>query len=140
MKLPRVFRMRLAAKLAISVIVSTAAFFAFFGLVNLRSEQRFSQDLVEQSANRITDVIVRSTHYEMLHNDKDALLNIINELGSEPGIQHIRVLNKDGLIIYSTDAKEVGTPVDKSAEGCIGCHAQSAPLATLNRRARTRYF
>lgn len=132
--------MRLAAKLAISVIVSTAAFFAFFGLVNLRSEQRFSQDLVEQSANRITDVIVRSTHYEMLHNDKDALLNIIQEIGSESGIQRIRILNKDGLIIYSTDPKELGTPVDKSAEGCIQCHAQSAPLATLNRRARTRYF
>src|ERR1035441_10693517 len=98
MKLPRVFRMRLAAKLAISVIVSTAAFFAFFGIVNLRSEQHFSQDLVEQSANRITDLIVRSTHYEMLHNDRDALLNIIQEVGAGQGIQRIRILNKDGQI------------------------------------------
>ena len=140
MKLSRLFRMRLAAKLAISVIVSTAAFFAFFGIVNLRSEQHFSQDLVEQSANRITDLIVRSTHYEMLHNDRDALLNMIHEVGTQPGIQRIRILNKDGLIIYSTDPKELGAPVDKSAEGCIGCHAQSAPLAKLSRRDRTRYF
>ena len=130
----------MAAKLAISVIVSTAAFFAFFGIVNLRSEQHFSQDQVEQTANRITDLIVRSTHYEMLHNDRDALLNMIAEVGTEPGIQRIRILNKDGLIIYSTDQKEVGTPVDKSAEGCIGCHAQSSPLARLTRRDRTRYF
>jgi two-component system NtrC family sensor kinase len=132
--------MRLAAKLAISVIVSTAAFFAFFGIVNLRSEQHFSQDLVEQAANRITDVIVRSTHYQMLHNDRDALVNIINELGSEPGIERIRVLNKDGVVTYSTDAREPGTPVAKTSAGCIGCHAQPAPLATLGRRDRTRYF
>jgi two-component system NtrC family sensor kinase len=140
MKLSRLFRMRLAAKLAICVIASTAAFFALFGIVNLRSEQHFSQDLVEQAANRITDLIVRSTHYEMLRNDRDALLNMIHEVGTQPGIQRIRILNKDGLIIYSTDSKEVGTPVDKRAEGCIGCHAQSAPLAQLNRRDRTRYF
>ena len=140
MKLLGTFRVGLAAKLAICVIASTAAFFALFGIINLRSEQHFAEDLVEQSANRITDVIVRSTHYEMLHNDHAALLNIINELGSEPGIQRIRILNKDGLITYSTDAKEVGTPVDKNGEGCIRCHAQSAPLASLNRRDRSRYF
>ena len=140
MKLPRPFRLSLAAKLAISVIVSTAVFFALFGIVNLRSEQHFSQDLVEQAANRITDLIVRSTHYEMLHNDRDALLNMIQEVGTQPGIQRIRILNKAGLIIYSTDTKEIGTPVDKRAEGCIRCHAQAAPLATLDRRDRTRYF
>ena len=140
MKLSRLFRMGVAAKLAICVIASTAAFFALFGVVNLRSELRFSQDQVEQAANRITDLIVRSTHYEMLRNDKDALLNMIQEVGTEPGIQRIRVLNKDGLIIYSTDPKEVGAPVDKKAEGCIGCHAQSAPLAKLTRRDHTRYF
>jgi two-component system NtrC family sensor kinase len=140
MTLPGKMRVGVAAKLAICVIASTAAFFAFFGIINLRAEQRFSQDLVEQAANRITDVIVRSTHYEMLHNDRDALLNIINELGGEPGIQRIRILNKDGLITYSTDSKELGVPVDKSAEGCISCHAQSAPLAKLTRRDRTRYF
>ena len=140
MKLFPTFRLGVAAKLAICVIASTAAFFTLFGILNLRSEQRFSQDLVEQSANRITDLIVRSTHYEMLHNDQDALLNMIHEVGTEPGIQHIRILNKDGLIIYSTASQEVGTPVDKRAEGCIGCHAQSAPLSKLDPRGRTRYF
>jgi two-component system NtrC family sensor kinase len=140
MKLFRTIRMGLAAKLAICVIASTAAFFAFFGVVNLSSEQHFSQDLVEQSANRITDLIVRSTHYEMLHNDRDALLNMIQEVGAGQGIQRIRILNKDGLIIYSTETREMGAPVDKGAEGCIGCHAQSSPLARLNRRDRTRYF
>jgi two-component system NtrC family sensor kinase len=109
--------MNVAAKLAICTIVSTAAFFGLFGLLNLRSEQQFSQGQVEQMARRTTDLIVRSTHYEMLRNDKDALLNMIQEVGSEPGIQRIRVLNKDGLIVYSTDAKEVGLPVERRAKG-----------------------
>jgi two-component system NtrC family sensor kinase len=133
-------RLGLAAKLALCVIAGTAAFFALFGIINLRAEQRFSQDLVEQAANRITDLIVRSTHYQMLHNDRDALLNMIHEVGTELGIQRIRILNQDGLVIYSTDSKELGAPVDKGAEGCVRCHAQSAPLARLDRRDHTRYF
>jgi two-component system NtrC family sensor kinase len=112
MKFPPHFRMTVAAKLAICVIVSTAAFFGLFGLFNLRSEQRFSQDQVERMANRITDLIVRSTHYEMLRNDKDALVNMIQQVGTEPGIDRIRVLNKDGRIVYSSDASEVGRAVE----------------------------
>ena len=91
MPLPIKARMGLAAKLAICVIASTAAFFALFGYINLRMERSHSEDLIKQSAYRTADVILRSTHYEMLHNDRDALYNIIRELGSENGIRRIRL-------------------------------------------------
>jgi len=117
-----------------------AAFFALFGYINLRMERSHSQDLVIQAADRITDVILRSTHYEMLHNDREALHNIVQELGSEPGIQRIRIFNKEGRITLSTDAREVNRVVDKTAEACYGCHAQSAPLERLNRPDRARIF
>ena len=138
--IPRSLRFGLAGKLAICVIASTAAFFTLFGYLNLRMERRNSQDLVEQSADRITDVILRSTHYEMLNNDQRGLYNVIHELGTEPGILRIRILNKDGLITYSTDSQEVRTVVDKNAEGCVGCHSLSAPPIKLRRSDRARYF
>lgn len=140
MKLPRTIRSRVAAKLAIGVIVSTAVFFALFGYINLRMEREQAHDLVVQSADRVTDLILRSTKYEMLHNDREALYNVIQELGSETGIRRIRLFNQDGRITLSTDHREVGTVVDKSAEACYGCHAQSAPLEKLNRRDRARDF
>ncbi len=140
MNLRQKFRLGLAAKLAISVITSTAAFFALFGYINIGLEHKQSLGLVEQSADRISDVILRSTRYEMLHNDRDALLNIIQELGTEPGIRRIRLFNQEGRITISTDAHEVNTVVDKSAEGCVGCHAHSAPLAKPARKDRARYF
>ena len=91
MQPPNKIRLGLAAKLAICVIASTAAFFALFGYINLRMERTHSEELIKQSAYRIADVILRSTHYEMLHNDRDALYNIIRELGSENGIRRIRL-------------------------------------------------
>jgi len=130
----------LAAKLAICMVASTAAFFTLYGYVNLRVERRHSEEMVVQAADRITDVILRSTHYEMLHNDRDALYNVIQELGAEPGIRRIRIFNKEGRITFSTEAGEVDKVVDKTAEACYGCHAQSAPLAKLNRPDRARIF
>jgi len=140
MHLPNRIRVGLAAKLVVSLIASTAALFALFGYFNLRDQRRHSEEMVLQSAERITDVIQRSTRYEMLNNDRQALYNVIQELGSEPGIRRIRIFNKEGRITFSTDAAEVNRVVDKRAEACYGCHAQSAPLVKLNRPDRARIF
>jgi two-component system NtrC family sensor kinase len=140
MSLRKLVRLGLAAKLAICVVAGTAAFFTLFGYINLRIERRHSQDLVLQSADRITDLILRSTHYEMLHHDREALYNVIQEIGSEPGIRRIRIFNKEGRITLSTDAREIDSVVDKNAEACYACHAQSAPLTKLQRPDRARIF
>ena len=133
-------RMGLAAKLAVCVVASTAAFFVLFGYVNLRIERGHSERLVEQSAERITDIILRSTRYQMLHNDREALHSMVRDVGSEPGIQRIRIFNKDGRITFSTDPSELNSVVDKTAEQCYGCHQQAAPLVKLNRPDRSRMF
>jgi two-component system, NtrC family, sensor kinase len=136
----KAIRLGLAAKLAICVVTGTAAFFALFGYINLRVVRRQSEDLVLQAAERITGLILRSAHFGMLHNDREALYTVIHEMGGEPGIRRIRIFNKEGRITVSTEAGEVGTVVDKSAEACYGCHSQSAPLARLNRPDRARIF
>ena len=118
--------------------------FRLFGFVNLRTERAYREDLVEQSADRITDVILRSTRYEMLRNDRDALYNIIQELGSEPGIQRIRIFNKDGRIMFSTDARKSARrwtrpPKVLRLPCAIGAARQAQPPrphALLHRQAR----
>ncbi len=102
-------RFGLAAKLATLLLAGTAAFSVVWGYVNLLEARRYSETQVLQAADRITDVIRRSTHYEMLRNDRDALHNVIQELGTEPGIERIRIFDQDGRIQFSTNAAEVGT-------------------------------
>ena len=133
-------RLGLAAKVAISVIAGTAAFFALFGFINLRMERSYSRDMVEQSAEHVTDLILRSTRYQMLHNDREALVNIIQELGSEPGIRRIDLFNKEGRITLSTRPEETGHVVDKSAEGCAQCHPGATPLEKPASGGRAREF
>ena len=133
-------RASLAVKLAIYLVVSMVAVFSLFGYLNLRLERKHSEELVLESAGRISDLIQRSTHYQMLRNDREALYQVINTIGSEPGIQRIRIFNEEGRISFSTDPAEVNTFVDKRAEACYACHAQEAPLTRLDRPDRARIF
>jgi two-component system, NtrC family, sensor kinase len=133
-------RLGLAAKLAVCVIASTAAFFSLFGYISLRMQRSQSRSMVEQTAEQITDLIVRSTRYAMLNDSRDALHNIIQDLGSEPGISRIRIFNKDGRITLSTEGAETGKVVDKTAEGCNQCHARVPPLERPAASNRAREF
>src|SRR3990170_742004 len=107
---------RLTVKLAVALVVSVGAIFVVFGYLNLRLQRQQSQEIVLQSADRVSDVIQRSTRYQMLRNDRDALYHVINTIGREPGIRRIRIFNEEGRISFSTDAAEVNTLVDKRAE------------------------
>jgi two-component system NtrC family sensor kinase len=133
-------RYSLATKLAVCLVLSTVALFTFFGYLNLRLQRQQSEQTVLQSVDRIGDLIQRSTRYQMLRNDRDALYEVLHTIGNEPGIRRIRIFNEEGRISFSTDPDEVNKLVDKRAEACYGCHAQSQPLARLNRPDRARIF
>ena len=133
-------RLSLAHKLSLCLVAGAALIFAAFGAIDLRLQRRSLEETVLESADRISDLIQRSTRYQMLHNDRDALFQAIRDLGSEPGIRRIRIFNKEGRISFSTDLAETGTVVDKQAEACYGCHRQGAPLVRLERPDRARIF
>ena len=130
----------LALKLAVCLVGSTAGFFGLAGYFNLKFERRSLENFTLGCADRTSDMILRATRTEMLHNDRAALRARLQDVGSQPGIKRVRIFNKDGLVSFSTDPTEVGTVVDKNAEACYKCHAREAPLVRLNRPDRARQF
>jgi len=65
---------------------------------------------------------------------------MIRDIGLQPGIEHIRVFNKRGVVIYSANESEVGRVVDRQAEACYQCHETGQPLQHLDTDERTRIF
>jgi two-component system NtrC family sensor kinase len=133
-------RLSLARKLTLSLVAGAAVIFTGFGYLNLRLQRRHLEETALDSADRIGDIIQRSTRYQMLHNDREAMFQTIREIGSEPGIQRIRIFNNEGRISFSTDPAETGRVVDKAAEACYACHQQGKPLAQIEGRERSRIF
>jgi two-component system NtrC family sensor kinase len=133
-------RLGLELKLALCLVASTAVVLYGLWSVHRHLQRKAFEDLVLVSADRLSDIILRSTRYQMLHNDREALYQSIRNIGAEPGIQLIRIFNSDGVIQFSTEGREVGTVVDKQGEACYACHAAAQPLTKLNRPDRARIF
>src|SRR5438132_14329668 len=76
----------------------------------------------------------------MMHNDREGLYQVMKTIGDEPGMVRVRVFEQEGRVSYSTDPSEVSHIVDKKGEACYAVHAQSQPLARLNRPDRFRIY
>ena len=88
----------------------------------------------------LADTIVKSTRYAMLKSDRDMLSNIISNIGQQKGVEHVRIFNKKGLIMFSEDPTELNRFVDKKTAGCVGCHASAIPATTLGAMEQARRF
>src|SRR5208282_2880451 len=130
----------LAIKLTACVVGGMAILFSIYGYWNLHLWRQSQQEIIFQSADRISDTIRRSIHYSMLRNQREDVFHIINTIGHENGISRIRIFDKEGKISFSTDDQEVGQFVDKKGEACYACHAQAQPLIKLDRPDRMRIY
>jgi two-component system NtrC family sensor kinase len=137
-RMPRISN--LGVKLTLCLILCLLGVFAALGWQTVRLHRKHLEEMTFSSADRISDTIRRSTRYSMLKNHRDEVYQIINTIGTEPGIGTIRIFNQDGKVSFSTDVREVGTLVDKKAEACTACHAQEEPLTRLNRPDKQRIY
>ena len=130
----------LSTKLIVVLVTAMAAIFALLGYLNIRLHRQHLESATLVSAERVSDVIKRSTSYYMLRNDREGLYHIMGAVANEPGMVRLRIFNQEGRISFSTDPREANTYVNKSAEACYACHAQTRPLVRLDRPDRFRIY
>ena len=130
----------LSAKLISLLLIVMVAIFALLGYLNIRLHRQHLEAAAQTSAERVSDVIKRSTSYYMLRNDREGMYHAMATMADEPGMVRVRIFDQEGRVSYSSDPAEVSRMVDKGAEACYGCHAQAQPLARLNRPDRFRIY
>jgi len=127
---------RLFLGVAVIVAAGTTLFTMF--LVDWQSSKYIAA--AQQSAANISDLISRSSRYSMLLNRREDIYEIIKTIGNEPRIERIRIINKKGIVSFSTQESEVGKNVDMTAEACIVCHSTGKPVVPQNDPTLTRIF
>ncbi len=130
----------LSVKLNLLLLGAMVVIFSLLGYLNVRLHRQHLEQNTLAAAERISDVIKQGTTDYMLRNDREGLYRSIKTMASEPGIEKIRIFDQEGRITYTTISPEQNHAVDKTAEACYGCHAQSQPLARLNRPDRFRIY
>jgi two-component system NtrC family sensor kinase len=131
---------RLSVRLIISIssiLVVILSVYTYFVIKNLDvhlTQTRF------QSAYNISDIIKKSTRYSMLLNRREDVHQIINTIRTEIGVEEIRVYDKQGVIAFSSNSKEILNKVNLNDEACIACHNSSVPLKSLANQDKIRIY
>ena len=128
------FRVGFSVGLALTAVLGLFVFL----VVHHEREQ-----LLDEAGGRVTqlaEVIISSTRFAMLQNQPYYVHRILQDVGSHPNIEKVRIFSKEGTIIDSTLAEEVGRKVDTKAESCVSCHQGEKPLSSIPREQRWRVF
>lgn len=128
------FRLIFVVALTSLVIIGVFAYF------NIKSQSSSLISEVERHANQLGETVISSTRFDMMLNQRDRIQQTINSIGTQPQIRDVRIINKVGEIIYSSDPRNINKMVDKRAESCYACHAEDKPLEQISITERTRIF
>jgi two-component system NtrC family sensor kinase len=113
----------IATRLFLIIVSVQTIVLGGLAIATVNVQQSHLMENVEQSAARVSDIIVRSARYSMLMNRKEDVQQIIRSVGTEPGFEGIRIYNKAGEVVFSTILSDIHTTVDVNAEACVVCHA-----------------
>ncbi|MCB2189483.1 MAG: PAS domain S-box protein, partial [Deltaproteobacteria bacterium] len=133
-------RQRLSFKLtawvagALILLTSLAVFTAYHLL------EREAIRSMLQTGYWFSDTVKRATRFSMLKDQRDSVHATIEAIGSQEGVEVIRVFNKQGRIMFSSRKAETGHLVDLQAEACYACHFRDRPLSKLPQAQRSRIF
>ncbi len=131
---------RLSLRLIVSISVILICILSVYTYILINDLDEHLTNNSFKHAYNISEVIKKSTRYSMLLNRREDVHQIIKTIGTEEDVRGIRIYNKQGDIIFSTDSSELDKKVDVTAEACIVCHNAEVPLNTLNNQDKIRIF
>jgi two-component system NtrC family sensor kinase len=115
----------IAFKLFLVICLAQTAMLGLLTFATIRLQESNLMENVMLSADRVSDIIQRSTRHSMMLNRKEDVLGIIASVGGQPGIEGIRIYNKAGEVIFGTTPADLHTTVNMNAEACVTCHAST---------------
>lgn len=130
----------LSVKLFAILLVVVGLGFGVSGWLTVRKHTDTLMAQILMSADRVADLLQSATYNGMMRNQRETVREIIQTIGREPGVDGIRIYNKVGEIIVSTDSTEQFERVDLRAEACIACHSESGALTSPRPDLRYRIF
>lgn len=131
---------KISLKLILTVGVVTIAIISVYSFLSIQAQRDELLSQAEIYANKLSETIRNSTHLSMLENRSDQTHYIINTIAQEPGLREIRIFNKEGRIMFSSQKEYIGQMVDKNAEACYACHTANEPLEKLPMEERMRIY
>jgi len=130
---------KLGSKLILSLTVLMVVMSSVRGYLNFRTEKKRLVETMVLGADQLSRSITSATWHAMHDDDRKAAYDIMRVIADKQGVDRIRMFNRDGKLVFSTDAHEPSVPASQSSEVCLGCHSRGPVRDKLTEEERVRY-
>jgi len=134
------FRPSLITKLTFATSLILIGFMGLLDYINLKNFRNAMIDYAIANADQVAEIINQSAYDAMMKNDKASLYQMISRIAKSNDIEHIRLIDREGRVAFSSVAEEAGTVVGKNAEMCVMCHKTHNPRVDASSMNRSRLY
>src|SRR5208282_4737380 len=97
---------RLDVKLIFSLTVLIVAISCISGYLNFRLQKDRLVEAMILGADQLSRSITSATWHSMLDDDRKAAYEMMRVIAEKQGVDRIRMFNREGRLVFSTDAQE----------------------------------
>ncbi len=130
---------KLGPKLILSLTILIVAISCVSGYLNFRTQKKHLLEAMILGADQLSRSITSSTWHAMLDDDRKAAYEIMRVIADKQGVDRIRMFNREGRLVFSTDADEHPGVTSLSNQVCASCHAQGPIRNRPAEDSRVRY-
>jgi two-component system NtrC family sensor kinase len=130
----------LTVRLTGTLLVALVLLLAASAWVQVGLEERSAREGARLTGLALSETISGALHSAMLANDREALHDAVHKITERSPSVRVRIFNKEGTIVFSSEVEEQGKRLDPQSEACFGCHRQGQPIEKLPPGDRTRNF
>lgn len=132
---------KLGPKLILSLTILIVAISGVSGYLNFRTQKRQLVDTMVLGADELSRSLTSATWQFMLDDDRRAAYQIMQTIADKEGVDRIRMFNREGRLVFSTDAHEQPRQglVNLSNEVCASCHNKTPITDKPAQGSRVRY-
>ena len=127
----------LKLKVGIYLALALTLSMSVFTFLVVRHQREQMLEAAKDHLGQVSEIVTRSTRYAMMQNQPDYVSRIIHDIARQGNMVKLRIVAKDGRVILSSNAAEVGQVIDRNADGCINCHLGEKPLEHVDKSGRT---
>jgi len=109
------------------------------GIIQVKTQESQLLDTIINGADQLSNGITSATWHAMLADNRDAAYKIMHTIALRQGIANIRIFNREGRIMFSSDSTESGK-LERNAKECAVCHSTATPQVNLDPHDRSRIF
>src|SRR5579863_7397254 len=117
---------KLGPKLILSLTILIVAISGVSGYLNFRTQKKQLEETMILGADQLSRSITGATWHAMLDDDRKAAYQIMRVIADKQGVDRIRMFNREGRLVFSTDAREQPNMASSSSEVCASCHSKGA--------------